>query len=243
MSASAHAQDHGGTEPPQAEGGASGSSRGAAASRREGVSALTLNRVSVYLRSLRELEGRGVRSVSSQQLADLFHLSSSQIRKDLAQFGEFGVRGVGYEVSALADKLSALLGLNRLRRLIIVGMGNLGSALARHPAFNRENFLVVAGFDADPEKVGRRIGNVPVLAMEALGSQVAELGAAIAILAVPAEAASAVLAAVVEAGVPAVLNFAPASLPSSARCRVKNVDLRIHLEELSFFLSDSASSP
>ena len=214
-----------------------------AGSRRDGVSSLTLNRLSIYLRSLRELEARGIRSVSSQQLADRFHLSSSQIRKDLAQFGEFGVRGVGYEVSALAEKLASLLGLDRPRRVIIVGMGNLGSALARHPAFNRGNFVVVAGFDSDASKTGRRVGSVPVFDLPALPAQVAELDAAIAILAVPAEAAADALAAVADAGIGAVLNFAPASLPSTARCRVKNVDLRIHLEELTFFLAEPPSAP
>jgi redox-sensing transcriptional repressor len=212
----------------------------AAGGQREVVSLLTVNRLSVYLRSLRHLETRGVRNVSSQRLAAEFHLSASQIRKDLAQFGEFGVRGVGYDVAGLAAKLSHLLGLDRSRRVVIVGMGNLGTALARFPSFNRGSFQVVAGFDADPAKVGRRIGGVPTHAMAQLPRVVAETGASMAILAVPADAAPAAHAEIAAAGISGVLNFAPVSLPSTAACRVKNLDLRIHLEELAFFLAADA---
>lgn len=208
----------------------------AAGGQRELVSLLTVNRLSVYLRSLRHLESRGIRNVSSQRLAAEFHLSASQIRKDLAQFGEFGVRGVGYDVAGLAAKLSHLLGLDRTRQVVIVGMGNLGTALARFPSFNSGSFQVVAGFDADPAKVGRRIGGVPTHAMVELPRVVADTGASMAILAVPADAAHTAHAALAGAGICAVLNFAPVSLPSTAACRVKNLDLRIHLEELAFFL-------
>ena len=207
-----------------------------AALEREGVSPLTINRLSVYLRSLRTLEARGVERVSSQQLAREFHLSPTQIRKDLAQFGEFGVRGVGYEVGSLAAKLADLLGLDRVHPIVLVGMGNLGTALARFPSFNSGSFLVVAGFDSDPEKVGRRVGRVPVHAAEDLSRVVAETGATMAILAVPADAAERAFQQLAAAGIQSVLNFAPLSLPSRPECRVKNVDLRIHLEELAFYL-------
>jgi redox-sensing transcriptional repressor len=207
------------------------------------VSLLTVNRLSVYLRSLRRLAERGVRNVSSQRLAEEFHLSASQIRKDLAQFGEFGVRGVGYDVASLAERLSRLLGLDQARRVVIVGMGNLGTALARFPSFNEGSFHVVAGFDADPTKVGKRIGRVPTYAVGEIARVVAETGATMAILAVPAEAAPAAHAAAAAAGIRAVLNFAPVSLPSTDACRVKNLDLRIHLEELAFFLDGGGAEP
>lgn len=203
---------------------------------RESVSPLTVNRLSVYLRSLRTLEARGVERVSSQQLAGEFHLSPTQIRKDLAQFGEFGVRGVGYDVGSLAAKLADLLGLDRVHPIVLVGMGNLGTALARFPSFNSGSFLVVAGFDSDPAKIGRRIGRVEVHAPDRLAEVVAATGATMAILAVPAAAAERSFRQLAEAGVACVLNFAPLSLPSGPACRVKNVDLRIHLEELAFFL-------
>jgi redox-sensing transcriptional repressor len=201
------------------------------------VSPLTVNRLSIYLRSLRQLREQGIEKVSSQQLARRFHLSSTQIRKDLAQFGEFGTRGVGYDVADLVEHLAGLLGVDRVLRLAIVGMGNLGTALARFPAFNSGNFQVVAGFDNDPAKIGRRIGAVIVRPTSEIATLAPESGAAIAILAVPAEAAAAAYEALGRAGIRAVLNFAPATLPPRPGCRVKNVDLRIHLEELAFFLA------
>ena len=201
------------------------------------ISPLTVNRLSLYLRSLRQLEEQGVRRISSQQLASRFHLSSTQIRKDLAQFGEFGVRGVGYDVRGLADHLAALLQLDRTHRLLIVGMGNVGTALARFPPFNSGSFSVVAGFDSDPTKVGRRIGSVLVHAMKELEQVTAATGAEMAILAVPVATAPEAYRRLADAGVSAVLNFAPVLLPSRPGCRVKNIDLRIPLEELAFFVA------
>jgi redox-sensing transcriptional repressor len=204
--------------------------------RREAISPLTVNRLSVYLRCLRTLESRGVTRVSSQELAREFHLSPTQIRKDLAQFGEFGVRGVGYDVGALAAKLSDLLRLDTEHRIAIVGVGNLGTALARFPAFNSASFRVVAAIDSDPAKAGKRVGRLTVGPMTEIAELVRSSGATMAILAVPAEAAAAACEACAAAGVVTVLNFAPVSLPSTRGCRVKNVDLRIHLEELAFYL-------
>ena len=202
------------------------------------VSPLTVNRLSVYLRSLRALEARGVRRVSSLQLAREFNLSAALIRKDLAQFGEFGVRGVGYDVAALGEKLALLLRLDRQQRIVLVGMGSLGTALARFPAFNSGSFRVVAGFDTDPSKIGRRIGSVPVHGPARLPAVVRATEATMAILAVPAEEAAGAYAALASAGIRSVLNFAPVSLAPLPGCRIKSVDLRIPLEELSFFLDD-----
>jgi redox-sensing transcriptional repressor len=206
--------------------------------RRDSISPLTVNRLSVYLRCLKTLEARGVARISSHELAREFHLSSSGIRKDLAQFGEFGVRGVGYDVTALAGKLSTLLRLDVEHRVVVVGMGNLGTALARFPAFNSSSFQVVAAIDSDPAKNGRRVGRLTIAAMSELEAQVRATGATTAILAVPAEAATSAFEACVAAGISAVLNFAPVSLRSRRGCRVKNVDLRIHLEELAFYLGE-----
>jgi redox-sensing transcriptional repressor len=221
-----------------AEGRAAGSRalEGHAPVRRESISPLTVNRLSVYLRCLRTLEARGVARISSHELAREFHLSSSGIRKDLAQFGEFGVRGVGYDVAALGAKLAALLRLDAEHRIVVVGMGNLGTALARFPAFNSGSFQVVAAVDSDPAKTGRRVGRLSIAGMDALASEVRGAAATMAILAVPAEAAAAAFDACAAAGVSAVLNFAPVSLRSTRGCRVKNVDLRIQLEELAFYL-------
>lgn len=201
------------------------------------TSTATLNRLSIYLRCLRELQREGLETVSSRELADRFHLSSVQIRKDLAQFGDFGTRGVGYEIAPLAARLHSLLGLDRKRPIVIVGMGSLGSALAGYIHFNDDSFQVVAGFDVDPDKVGRRERGVPIYDPGELARVVRETGAQIAVLTVPAEAASASYDALVAAGIRAILNFAPVALPDRPTVRLKNVDLRTYLEETSFLLS------
>src|SRR5262249_42175837 len=155
------------------------------------VSPLTLNRLSLYLRCLQELATAGVERVSSTELAERYGLSASQIRKDLAQFGEFGIRGVGYEARQLRERLRQLLGLERLHGLVIVGVGRLGTALAAYPGFNGDGFRVVGLVDADEEKVGRRMGHLRVRRTEELGDVVRESGADIGVLTVPSAAAQA----------------------------------------------------
>ena len=202
----------------------------------EEVSPLTLNRLSFYLRCLRHLQELGLKRVSSQEMAQRYHLSATQIRKDLAQFGEFGIRGVGYDVEALADHLNSLLGLDRKHAMVIVGLGNLGSALARYLGFNYGAFHVVAGVDIDPKKIGRKVGSFIVRPSSELREVVRESGAEIGVLAVPAEAAQENYDALAEAGVKGVLNFAPVRVKRRPDVPLKNVDLRINLEELAFFL-------
>lgn len=200
------------------------------------VSPLTLNRLSFYLRCLRSLQEQEIKRISSQELARRYHLSATQIRKDLAQFGEFGIRGVGYEVDVLAEHLNALLGLDRRHAMVIVGMGNLGSALARYLGFNYGAFQVVAGVDKSPQVIGRKIGGFTVRSTADLAQVVAETGAEIGVLAVPAEAAQENYDALADAGVRGVLNFAPVRVKRRPTVPLKNVDLRINLEELAFFL-------
>jgi redox-sensing transcriptional repressor len=202
----------------------------------EEVSPLTLNRLSFYLRCLRHLQELGIRRISSQEMAQRYHLSATQIRKDLAQFGEFGIRGVGYDIDELADHLNALLGLDRQHAMVIVGMGNLGSALAQYLGFNYGAFKVVAGVDNDPKKIGRRISGLLVRPTADLKNVVRESGAEIGVLAVPAESAQENYEALADAGVKGVLNFAPVRVKRRPGVPLKNVDLRINLEELAFFL-------
>jgi redox-sensing transcriptional repressor len=202
----------------------------------EEVSPLTLNRLSFYLRSLRQLQEQGIKVISSQELAQRYHLSATQIRKDLAQFGELGIRGVGYDVDVLADHLSALLGLDRTHPMVIVGMGNLGTALAQYLGFNYGAFHVVAGVDIDPAKIGRRIGSFTVRPAADLPQVVRDSGAEIGVLTVPAGAAQQNYDALADAGVKGVLNFAPVRLKTRHEVPLKNVDLRINLEELAYFL-------
>lgn len=202
----------------------------------EEVSPLTLNRLSFYLRCLRHLQELGVKRVSSQEMAQRYHLSATQIRKDLAQFGEFGIRGVGYDVDGLADHLNSLLGLDRKHPMVIVGMGNLGSALAQYLGFNYGSFQVVAGVDNDPKKIGRKAGTFIIRPTSELADVVRESGAEIGVLAIPAEAAQENYDALADAGIKGVLNFAPVRVKRRPGVPLKNVDLRINLEELAFFL-------
>ncbi len=201
------------------------------------ISPLTLNRLSLYLRALRHLHRVGISTVSSGDLARRLQLSAPLIRKDLAQFGEFGTRGVGYDVSALVERLIEILGLNQERALVIIGAGNLGTALAGYIGFNSDSFRVVALFDNDPAKIGRRLGDLEILATERMAEIVRREKVDIGVLTVPVEAAQENHDLLVEAGVRAVLNFAPLALPSREAVQTKDVDLRIHLEELSYFLT------
>ncbi|MEO8076348.1 MAG: redox-sensing transcriptional repressor Rex [Acidobacteriota bacterium] len=202
------------------------------------VSELTTNRLSVYLRCLNALDAEGVRTVSSQALAERFHLNAAQIRKDLAYFGEFGVRGVGYYVKELRRHLRQILGLDRQVAVAIMGAGNLGMALADYPGFRDEGFEIAALFDTMRDKVGQssRAG-VPIYDIREFRSLVRRARIRIAVIAVPAESAQAVVNTVVSAGIKAVLNFSPGTLKVPAGVKLKSVDLTVSLESLSFFLA------
>jgi len=202
------------------------------------ISPLTLNRLSFYLRCLRQLQELGLARISSQELAQRYHLSATQIRKDLAQFGEFGIRGVGYQVDELAEHLDALLGLDRSHPLLIVGMGNLGSALARYLGFNHGAFHVVAGVDNDPRKIGQSVAGFTVRDAADLAAVARESGAVIGVLTVPSDFAQHYYDALADAGVRGVLNFATVRVKPRPGVPLKNVDLRINLEELAFFLKE-----
>src|SRR5262249_12373659 len=179
----------------------------------EQVSELTTNRLSVYLRCLNLLDDAGVRTISSQALAEQFRLNAAQIRKDLAYFGEFGVRGVGYYVRDLKRHLRQILGLDRKLRVAIMGAGNLGLALADYPGLRREGFEFVALFDTLTAKVGHESrGGVPIHDIQALKKFTRRDGISIAVIAVPAPSAQRVLDLVVASGIKAVLNFSPGTL-------------------------------
>jgi redox-sensing transcriptional repressor len=202
------------------------------------VSDLTAGRLSVYLRCLTTLEAAGVKTISSGSLAERFHLNAAQIRKDLAYFGEFGVRGVGYYVSELRVHLRLILGLERPVRVGIIGAGNLGRALADYQGFRTEGFSIVALFDLDPECVGRRSRRgVPILHLDEFGKLARSGQLDIAVVAVPADAAQAVVNLAIQSGLKAILNFSPGSIQVPAGVKLKNVDLTVSLESLSFFLA------
>ena len=204
----------------------------------EQVSELTTNRLSIYLRCLTELDVAGVETISSQGLAEQFKLNAAQIRKDLAYFGEFGVRGVGYYVKDLRRHLRQILGLDRKLRVAIMGAGNLGLALADYPGFRQEGFEIVALFDVLNEKVGHLSrGGVNIYDVRQLKKVVRSERISIAVVAVPVAAAQHVVGQVVAAGVKAVLNFSPGPLMVPPGVKLKSVDLTQSLESLSFFLA------
>jgi redox-sensing transcriptional repressor len=207
------------------------------------VSELTTNRLSIYLRCLDHLTANGVHTVSSQSLAAQFHLNAAQIRKDLAWFGEFGVRGVGYSVDGLAAHLRQILGLGNPIRVAVIGAGNLGQALADYPGFPRDGFVPVALFDRASEKVGTRSrGGVPIFHVRRLPAIVRKERIRIAMIAVPAEAAQQAVNQVVAAGLHAVLNFAPGTVTVPPGVKLKNVDLTISLEGLAYHLAKAANA-
>ncbi len=205
---------------------------------RESISERTTNRLSLYLRFLDELHGKGIETVSSKVLAEQFGLNASLIRKDLAHFGTLGVRGVGYIVEDLRRELRSILGLNRHLKVAIMGAGNLGLALADYPGFRQEGFQIVALFDNLREKVGRvsRSG-VSVYDIRQLKRITRRNGITIAVIAVPAVSAQDVVNTVVQAGIRAVLNFSPGALSVPENIKLKSVDLTVSLESLSFFLA------
>jgi redox-sensing transcriptional repressor len=207
---------------------------------REGISELTTGRLSVYLRCLTYLESQGQKTVSSAEMADRFHLNSAQIRKDLACFGEFGTRGVGYDVSRLKHNLIETLGIHVTRQVIIAGAGNLGMALADYAGFNNNGFHILAILDPNPAKIGHtsRQG-IPVLDATRLPEIARKNRIDIGIIAVPAESAQLVCDSFAEHGITAILNFAPVQIKVRAGVKLKSVDLRINLESLSFHLKNA----
>lgn len=207
--------------------------------KKEKISELTTNRLSVYLRCLNELAGAGIKTISSQELAEQFNLNSAQIRKDLGYFGEFGVRGIGYFVDDLRDHLTKILGLDQPRRVGIVGAGRLGTALANYNGLSKSNFKVVALFDNDQDKIGETVGpdHIPVYDVKKITKVVRDEHVDVAVIAVPGRAAQRVLNQIMAAGVKAILNFAPAPLTSRLGVKVKTVDLTTSLESLSYFLA------
>jgi redox-sensing transcriptional repressor len=198
---------------------------------------MTIRRLSVYTRCLLQLEEDNVKTISSQELAERFNLNSAQVRKDLAYFGEFGVRGIGYYVGGLRNELQRILGLDRAWPVVLVGFGNLGSALFHYKGFSAQGFRIAAIVDDDPAKVAREVDSVPVIPSREMAREIKARGVQIAIVAVPAESAQAVTEQLVAAGIKAILNFAPARIKVPRDVRLKNVDLSIELETLSFYLA------
>lgn len=198
----------------------------------------TVRRLSAYLRFLEDFEGRGLTTISSAELARRGGTTSAQVRKDLSFFGSFGKRGLGYSVPELAGRLREILGLGREWKVIILGAGKIGAALAQYRGFRQRGFVILAAYDSNPDKVGRRLEGIPVRDISQLERDVRQDHPDIAVLTVPAEEAQPVLDRVVKAGIKAVLNFAPTQLQAPADVTVKTVNMAMELEGLSYALTN-----
>lgn len=193
-------------------------------------------RLSVYLRCLHRLKANGIRTVSSEALARAAGVKSTQLRKDLTYFGQFGTRGLGYEVAQLIQMITDLLGTNRLQPVILAGVGNLGSALLSYRGFEQEGFEIVAAFDVDTDRRRAKHFRQRLLAMEDMPAFVRQHSVKMALLTVPATVAQEVANELVSAGIVGILNFAPIVLQVPEEVTVNNVNLAIELENLSYFI-------
>lgn len=196
----------------------------------------TIYRLSIYLRCLARLRENSIGTVSSEALAKAAGVKSTQLRKDLAYFGTFGTRGLGYDVADLSKKISDELGTSSLQPVVLVGVGNLGLALLSYRGFEKEGFEIIAAFDAAPQRKRDKEIKQPILGMDELSSFVHEHGVKMAILSVPAAVAQSVANTVIESGISGILNFAPMVLTVPEDVMVNNVNLAIELENLSYFI-------
>jgi redox-sensing transcriptional repressor len=206
----------------------------------------TVARLPLYYRALLETADHGVGTVSSQRLAELAGVNAAKVRKDLSYLGSYGTRGVGYDVAHLVHEIARELGLTHDWPVVIVGVGNLGHALANYQRFEARGYRVVALVDADPEKLGLTVGDLVIEPLDALPAITRERGVAIGIIATPAHAAQEVADRLVDAGVTSILNFAPTVVAAPPEVSLRKVDLAIELQILSFYqqrrAADSAAT-
>lgn len=198
----------------------------------------TIYRLSIYLRCLQRLKGNAIRTVSSDALAKAAGVKPTQLRKDLTYFGQFGTRGLGYDVEQLAAMISDLLGTKRLQPVVLVGVGNLGLALLSYRGFEQEGFEIVAAFDVRADRLKLKNSKQPLYPMERLEEIVRDRAVRMAILTVPATAAQEVTNRLVDCGIAGILNFSPIVLQVPEDVTVNNVNLAIELENLSYFIQD-----
>jgi len=196
----------------------------------------TVNRLSLYLRVFSQIEASGDRTVSSRQLAELSGINPAQVRKDLAYFGQFGRRGVGYDVVELKGQIRGILGLDREWNCAIIGVGHLGMALLMYRGLKAYGFNIVAAFDSDPDKISWELEGVPVYDIADLPRVARDKKLEIAVLTVPAQAAAEVAPLIAQAKIPAVLNFAPVQLQLPAGVMLRQVDFASELEALTYHL-------
>jgi len=197
---------------------------------------IIISRLPIYLRALRHIKAEGKLTTSSQELGAKVGISAAQIRKDLSQFGEFGKQGTGYDIAFLIDQLRKILKVEHVWDVAVVGMGDMGHALARYQGFSDRGFRVAMVFDSDPAKIGVQVGHFVVSDMKEIVTAIKKSGIKVAMLCVPAAAAQEVTNLLMEAGVKAILNYAPISLNVSAGVRVQYLDPSIGLQRMTYYL-------
>jgi redox-sensing transcriptional repressor len=198
----------------------------------------TIYRLSVYLRCLARLKDNNIQTVSSEALAKVAGVKPTQLRKDLAYFGQFGTRGLGYDVAELSKMISDELGTTSLQPVILVGVGNLGLALLSYRGFEKEGFEIIAAFDAEPKRRRDKQIKQPILGMNELKEFVQKHGVKMAIVTVPAVAAQEVVNQLVQTGIVGILNFSPIVVSVPEEVMINNVNVAIELENLSYFIQD-----
>jgi redox-sensing transcriptional repressor len=203
----------------------------------------TVARLPLYYRALVEMAEQRIPTVSSERLAELAGVNAAKVRKDFSYLGSYGTRGVGYDVDYLLFQMSRELGLTQDWPVAIVGLGNLGQALANYGGFGERGFPIAALFDADPDVIGTEVHGLLVRSIDDLGEVVAERHVAIAIIATPASAAQDVADRLTAAGVPSILNFAPTVISVPAAVSLRKVDLAVELQILSFYQQRQAGGP
>jgi redox-sensing transcriptional repressor len=197
---------------------------------------IIVGRLPVYLRALQRMADNGLKTTSSQELGEHVGISAAQIRKDISQFGDFGKQGTGYSIAYLLDKLREILKVDRIWDVVLVGAGDMGHALANYQGFQNRGFRIVMIFDADKEKVGQKIGDFVIEDSEKIVEKIKAAGVKMAMLTIPAAAAQSVADKLVQAGVKAILNYAPISLNVPPNVKVQYIDPSTHLQRMTYYL-------
>ena len=197
---------------------------------------IIIGRLPVYLRALQQLADKGIQTTSSQELGEIVGISAAQIRKDISQFGEFGKQGTGYSIPFLIERLRAILKVNRVWEVVIIGMGDMGHALARYNGFSNRGFHVTMVFDNDPQKLGQKVGDFEILDTAGMAEKIKQNKIKVAMLTVPAAAAQEMADQLVKAGVKAILNYAPISLNVPDDVHVQYIDPVTHLQRMTYYL-------
>jgi len=202
----------------------------------EKIPDIIIGRLPIYLRALQRLSDEGMQTTSSQELGEIVGISAAQIRKDISQFGEFGKQGTGYAIPYLIEKLRDILQVNRVWEVVIVGMGDIGHALAHYNGFANRGFHVNMVFDNDPKKVGQKVGDFEIFDSANMIEKIKQHKIKVAMITVPATSAQSVADQLVRAGVKAILNYAPISLNAPGDVHVQYIDPVTHLQRMTYYL-------